>query len=83
MTKTAINWLASYLLERVCNNIRKKEIHEGGHGPVFVSENPLGTWPIPMPNFGASTIEAPQCQGVCSLALSIDPHSRYATCATH
>ena len=65
MTILQSNWLSNNLLEGVCNNIRKKGNHEGCHGPVFVGENPLGTWPIPVPKLGASIIETPQYQGAC------------------
>ena len=29
----------------LCANDTKEKIHEGGHGPVFVGEHPMGMFP--------------------------------------
>ena len=48
---------------RVCER-HEGTIHEGGHGPVFVGEHPMGNIPFPSPEVGDNAIEAWYAKGI-------------------
>ena len=53
-------WLSCWIVGKR----HEGKIHEGGHGPVFVGEHPMGNIPFPSPKAGGNPIETWYAEGM-------------------
>ena len=66
-------WLSCWIVGKR----HKGKIHEGGHGPVFVAEHPMGSSPFPSPKAGGNAIETWYAEGMdfCRNTIAIGSNS--------